>query len=398
MIVERIHINLIRLPFRVAYGHKRKTHNEVYSIICRIEDGESHSGLGEAVPRIYVTGETAQSAFQDMETLGRRLVGKRFSSFSDIQEWVIKLSADWPAPFPSCAFASIDLALHDCLAASNGQDMGAYLGGAAVPVGYTASIGLTNKAKLLALLSVYRLSGIRSFKLKVGDEHDVSRLRTIKSFMGKDAPVFVDANGAWSKAEAPRKIEALAELGAWAIEEPLHIPMPTGASDENFQIDRDACMQDAHFESYANLRQKISIPVILDESLISPKSYERIIKHDAANILNIRLSKLGGYSLASKMVQDKSDAVKFGIGAMVGESPILAAAGYFFGCAHPGHLYIQGYSHRILHGSTFTLGGPLMKRGKVSSKEKGPGMGLTLDPNALEGLTLSKKTLKHEKE
>lgn len=45
MIVERIHINLIRLPFRVAYGHKQKTHKDVFAVICRTEDCEGHYGL-----------------------------------------------------------------------------------------------------------------------------------------------------------------------------------------------------------------------------------------------------------------------------------------------------------------------------------------------------------------
>jgi len=398
MIVERIEISLIRLPFRVSYGHKRKTHSEVYSVICRIEDGDGHSGLGEAVPRNYVTGETAQSALRDAERLGKRLLGRRFSSFRDIQDCMNGFAAEWSEPFPSCAFATLDLALHDCLAVSNQQDMGTYFGVQSTPVSYSASIGLSNKAKLLALLSVYRLSGIRAFKLKVGDEHDASRLRTIKRFMGNDVSVYADANGAWSEDEAHAKIEALAELGIWGIEEPLHIPMPTEQAVDDQQVDRDGSMQRAHFERYAKLKSKISIPLILDESLISPKSYSRIVETGAADILNIRLSKLGGYSLASTMLENKPDALKFGIGAMVGESPILAAAGYFFGCAHPDRLYIQGYSHRILHGSSFTEGGPAMKRGRVSATEKTPGLGVTVDQTALERLTISKRILSHEKE
>jgi muconate cycloisomerase len=174
--------------------------------------------------------------------------------------------------------------------------------------------------------------------------------------------------------------------------------MPTGEADDDQQLDRDGSMQLAHFERYAKLRSKISIPLILDESLISPRSYGRIVETGAADILNIRLSKLGGYSLASTMVENKPDTLKFGIGAMVGESPILAAAGYFFGCAHPDRLYIQGYSHRLLHGSSFTEGGPAMKHGRVSASEKTPGLGVTVDQTVLERLTINKRILKYEKE
>jgi muconate cycloisomerase len=216
--------------------------------------------------------------------------------------------------------------------------------------------------------------------------------------MGSDVSVYADANGAWSEDQALGKIEALAELGVWGIEEPLHIPMPTDEAVDDQQVDRDGSMQRAHFERYAKLRNKIPIPLILDESLISPKSYMRIVETGAADILNIRLSKLGGYSLASTMVENKPDALKFGIGAMVGESPILAAAGYFFGCAHPDRLYMQGYSHRILHSSSFTEGGPVMKRGRVSATERTPGLGITVDQAAIERLTINKRILSYEKE
>jgi len=397
MMIERIKISLIRLPFRVAYGHKQKTHKDVFAVICQVQDSNGHYGLGEAIPRPYVTGETPDSTFKDARALGKRVIGKTFQSYDDIQKTILSLSKEWTSRFPSCAFCCIDLALHDCLARHQNKDMGTYLEAKTKPFSYTASIGLCNKTKLLALLSLYRLSGIGSFKLKVGDEHDSYRLRTIKNFMGQDAPVFADANGAWSTDEAPGKIEALAKSGIWAIEEPLRIPMPPNA-ETDAQQNRDAAMPKGHFEQYASLRQKISVPVILDESLISPKSYEKIIAHNAADILNIRLSKLGGYTLVSKMLEDKPDTMKFSLGAMVGESPVLAAAGYFFGCAYPDHLYIQGYSHRILHSKNFVSGGPVMARGKVFlSDPSKAGLGLAIKPDILKTLIIKEEVLSNEK-
>lgn len=397
MIIERIHIYLIRLPFRVTYGHKQKTHKDVFAVICRISDDKGCYGLGEAVPRTYVTGETAESVFQNAQTLGKDLIGRRFSSCDDLKKHMVNLSGKWPSPFPSCAFCCIDLALHDCLARHQGLDMAAYFGARPQKLPYTGSIGISNKSKLLALLSIYRFSGIRSLKLKVGDEHDVDRLRTIKSFMGQDTPVFADANGAWSAQEAEGRINKLAEEGIWAIEEPLRIPMPPTEADESMQINRDACMQDAHFEQYARLRQNISVPVILDESLISPYSFKKIIKYSAADILNLRLSKLGGYSLIPKMLEEKPGNMKFSLCAMVGESPILAAAGYFYGCAFPDHLYIQGYSHRILHSTRFTRGGPVMKKGSVFAKNAQAGLGVEVKPEILKKLTIKEEVLTREK-
>ncbi|TNE31592.1 MAG: hypothetical protein EP349_03820 [Alphaproteobacteria bacterium] len=397
MRIARIHINLIRLPFRVSYGHKQKMHKDVFAVLCCMEDEQGHIGLGESVPRTYVTGETAESAFRDAQSLARQLLGKDITSREEAQNLICGLAADWGAPFPSCAFCCIDLALHDCLAQSQEKDMGRYLGAEIRPLPYTGSIGLGGKAKLLALLALYRISGIRSFKLKVGDEYDGDRLKIIRNFMGQDAPVFADANGAWSMEEAPEKINDLAKYGVWAIEEPLRIPMPSAAAEGERQSDRDAVLQDAHFEQYAQLRREISMPVILDETLISPRSFQKIVTHQAADILNMRLSKLGGYSLVAQMLAEKPPEMKFSFGAMVGESPVLAAAGYFLGCAYSDHLYIQGYSHRILHGTQFVQGGPSMKHGKVCAHAAQTGLGLTLKTDILKKLTLKEEELTHGK-
>ena len=396
MIIERIQISLIRLPFRFSYGHKQKTHKNVFAVICQVTDDKGSYGLGEAVPRTYVTGESAESAFFVMQAIGEDLLGKEFTSYNDVQIYMADLAYRWRSPFPSCAFCAIDLALHDCMARSQDLDMAAYLGAESKPIQYTGSLGISDKTRLLALLSVYRLSGINTFKLKVGDDDDLERLKTVKNFMGADTLVFADANGAWSFKEAPEKINRLAEKGIWAIEEPLHIPKPpneTGETDEKIQIDRDALMDETHYEQYARLRKKISIPVILDESLISPNSFNKIVDFSAADILNIRLSKLGGYSLVPGMLAGKPDDMKFSLCAMVGESPILAAAGYFFGCAHTDHLYMQGYSHRILHGTKFTRGGPIMRRGKVFARKAQTGFGISIKQDILKRLTLNEVVL-----
>lgn len=398
MIIKSLRLSLIRLPFRVSYGHKKKTHKEVFAVICQAEDEDGHYGLGEAVPRTYVTGETASSVFQEAQRLGKTVLGQTFTSRDDIQNHMLALTEQWPAEsaFPSCAFCCVDLALHDCLAKYQSRNMADYMSSDICKLSYTASVGLSNKAKLMALLSLYRLGGIRFLKLKVGDEHDIERLELIKNFMGSDVSVFADANGAWPFEEAVSKIESLAQKGIWAIEEPLPIPDAAKQSGE-LQTNRDALMDDSHFEQYARLREKISTPVILDESLISPRSFRKIINHNAADILNIRLSKLGGYSLADHLLSETPEGIKFSFGAMVGESPILASAGYFFGCAHPSHLYIQGYSHRILHSSKFVVGGPVMKRGLVLGNTQQTGLGLTIKSNNLEKLTLKTKVLIHGK-
>ncbi len=390
MKIDRIDLSIIRIPFRFAYGHSQKTHNEVEAIFCQVRSVDGVIGLGEAVPRSYVTGETATSALKDAEALAARLIDNSFTCIEDIFETMRSEARRITGPFPSSSFCALDLALHDCLARHHGEAMAEHLGTQSRALSYTASIGLSGKVKLKALLMAYRLSGITSFKLKVGDPHDAERLAVIKNVMGEDVRVFADANGAWNEQEAVRQIDTLSSAGVWAIEEPLEIPMPSGATKTSLQIDRESILDTQHFERYARLKTTVSIPVVLDESLISIGTYEQAIKLAAADILNIRLSKLGGLSLALDMIDRMPQTMQYSIGAMVGESPVLAAAGYYLGCTKPAHRWIQGFSHRILHGRTITRGGPRMKRGQVYPC-KDDGLGLTIRPNSLDSVTITQK-------
>lgn len=57
-------------------------------------------------------------------------------------------------------------------------------------------------------------------KIKVGDEDDLERIRLIHSVLGSDIRLFADANGAWNRAAAARRIEELTARNVWALEGP----------------------------------------------------------------------------------------------------------------------------------------------------------------------------------
>jgi hypothetical protein len=84
----------------------------------------------------------------------------------------------------------------------------------------------------------------------------------------------------------------------------------------------------------------------------------------------------------------------FGIGAMVGESSILANAGSHLGALHDDHAYIQGYSHRLLHKLSLANGGlRLQRQGMLSISDK-IGLGLKLDNDILNKITMYKETIR----
>lgn len=387
----QIELREILIPFRFRYGHALKKHVGVSTIVCSARDESGNVGLGEAVPRDYVTGETCESVLSDAPRLWSQLKTDSASTadeFASLARSRVELAQDWANDFPSCALAAIDTALCDLWSQQAEKPMWEMLGGTNdSPCDYAASIGISGKFKLAALLWLYRRLGFRKFKAKVGDDADTERVRYIRSKLGADAEIYVDANAAWTREQAVRKIESFAELGAWAIEEPLK--QPDTQVDASGRQHRLASLTDKHYSDYAWLRERVELPLIADESLICWRSLDRIIAGKAFDVLNIRLSKCGGPMLSTQMaMRGIAAGLSIGVGAMVGETPILATAGTHFAAAFPQRRFVQGHSHGLLHGKRFVTGEPTMRKARISPNSDKPGLGLHLDERKLDQLTV----------
>lgn len=380
MNLASVEIFSVEIPFRFRYGHASAKHSGVRSVICVVRDADGNEGYGEAVPRSYVTGESIESVMLHFPELVRHLAPARrhFPQFLDAVDAIEK---SYPSTVPNCAICALEIAVTDLVARQRHQSVTELLGGASKsPLSYTASIGISSPAKLTALLLFYRAMGLRSFKVKVGSdaETDAQRLRSIRRILGPECKLFADANCAWGKEDAARRIDQLAEFGIWAIEEPLQIHT-TGHKT------REACLTEQHFSNNAWLQQRSPIPLIADESLISLRGARAIVEQSAFRIFNIRLSKCGGYRRATQFAEiAKGAGLDFSLGAMVGESPILAAAGAAWASSHSQHLYVQGHSHRLLHGERFVDGCPALQRRGILAANASPGSGLTLHRDSLE--------------
>ena len=383
----------IRIPFRFRYGHARKQHQGLDAIVCHARDEDGRVGWGEAVPRTYVTGETCESVMAAIPLLLDRLPSSaNGDAFLNARQ---QLSDSWSGTFPSCALCAIDTALADLSGQQAQQSAAQWLGATSTtPLMYSASIGMSKKTKLIATLLLYRALGIKEFKVKVSGLEDIERVRLIRRILGRDTKLFADANANWDRETAIRCIEALERHGVWAVEEPLRSPESSVGADGD--VDRFAALTDSHYENYCWLRQRSPLPLIADESLICLGTANRIVESSAFDILNIRLSKCGGPWMSTLMVNlARKNNLRFAFGAMVGETPILATAGAHFAALYRDHLYVQGFSHRLLHGRRFASGEPTMKRGgRVQIDSAQFGWGLSVDHQRLDSLTVRSESFR----
>ena len=124
--------------------------------------------------------------------------------------------------------------------------------------------------------------GFRVLKVKIGhdDTDDLEKIRLIRSELGPDAVIRVDANAAYSADHAIRLLTRLEAFGLEMIEQPCR--------------ERDV-------RGMARLRAALSVPILADESAMSLEQVFQVIAEDAADIVNIKLGKVGGIHKARKV-------------------------------------------------------------------------------------------------
>jgi L-alanine-DL-glutamate epimerase-like enolase superfamily enzyme len=125
----------------------------------------------------------------------------------------------------SMALSAVDAALWDVKARLLGVPLVRLLGAARERVPVYGSGGFTSYSveKLQAQLAGWVEQGIPRVKMKVGShpEQDVARVRAARQAIGKDAELFVDANGAYSAKQALALAERFSEQGVTWFEEPV---------------------------------------------------------------------------------------------------------------------------------------------------------------------------------
>ncbi|MBI2077669.1 MAG: dipeptide epimerase [Euryarchaeota archaeon] len=153
-------------------------------------------------------------------------------------------------------------------------------------------------------------AGWQVFKVKLGSKHDEAALKALRDHY-PDKSICVDANEAWSLAEARTRLKLLERLNVDFVEQPLP---------------RD------RLEESAALASEFEIPVIVDESVLDSDDLMRVVREGAADGINIKLNKCGGPYEARRMVKIAKDHdLKVMMGCMLESSLGIAAGAAFAG-------------------------------------------------------------------
>jgi muconate cycloisomerase len=234
-----------------------------------------------------------------------------------------------------------------------------------------SSVGF--KLRLAALK--LRLYCFRQIKVKVGiaGQDDADRLRWVRRRAGRKMDLRVDANEAWSPAEAVERIRALEPAGITSVEQPL---------------------PHADVGALADIRRLVKVPIMLDESLCSLADAEQAAAQGTCDLFNLRLSKCGGFLPALRLAQfARRYGLGYQLGCQIGETALLSAAGRHFACSVAGLRYVEGSYDRHLVREALGTADLTFGWGGWAPALPGPGLGMAVDRSALERVTIRKEAL-----
>jgi len=333
-------------PYTIAY----ETVERVTVVFCRIETNRRLVGYGCAAPDEQVTGETAQTAlaaFTDVvDPLLRARDALRITRRNEqVREPLVKS--------PSVR-AAVDMALFDLLGKAASLPLWKLLGGYRDRIRTSITIGILPAAETLERARHWKAQGFTCLKLKGGKdvEGDIERVLKVREALGPGAELRFDANQGFTVEQCQRFVAGSRRARLEIIEQPT----PKGELDQ-----------------LGRATQSVPLPIMADESLMTLRDAFRLARRDLADMINVKLMKVGGIEEASQI-----DAVSrsAGLEVMVGcmdESALSISAGLAFALARPNVHYADLDGHVGLSGDP-AAGCVTLEKGTLFPSEQ-PGLG-----------------------
>ena len=317
MKIIEANIYLLSIPFRFSFGHFLKKHSFSDSIVVELISETGLHGYGEGIARPFVTGETAHKSVRHIrDILLPAILHKNISKLVfnrspfNILSSVNRLLPNRKEPGIiawNASRSAVELALIDSILRTCGKPLNYILPAGSKIITYSGVLTSGNLERTVEFTRRFKEAGLKYIKIKVGRSDDHKRIRTVREIMGPSVSIRLDANGAFTRREAIEFIKAVEEFGIDSIEQPV----------------KRGKMRDL-----AEIRNAVSVPVMVDESLVTLNDANRLIEHEACDYFNLRISKCGGlYNTLVIADLAQKNGIKIQLGCQVGETAILSAAG-----------------------------------------------------------------------
>jgi O-succinylbenzoate synthase len=264
------------------------------------------------------------------------------------------------------------MALWDLHGRKTGKSLFELIGGERTQIPVGVSIGIQKSTQeLLDQIDVYLEQGYRRVKIKIAPEHDMESVEAVKGGH-PNLELWVDANAAYQ----PRDVDLFKKMDAYAlglIEQPLY--------------------EDDLIE-HSRLQEQLSTDICLDESIHHLRDARHAVQMHACRVINIKPARVGGLSMACEIESYcRQQKIPVWCGGMletgIGRSANLALASRK-GFSLPGDISASSrYYEKDICEPEFRL-----NEDSTIDVPKGPGLGIRLDMDVLEAMTVDRLVLK----
>ena len=370
--ITSISLREIRLPLREPFTISSGTMSTRRILLLEMTDDDGTVAWSECVANgspNYSPETVDTCTFAITQWAAPRVLGRSFAKPADIH---MALQENFRGH--NMAKAAIEMGSWGLAAVQAGASLAKYIGGTRSEIATGISLGIQpDPATLVDKARTAIGEGYRKVKIKIQPGSDIEFVRAVRDALGPEAALMVDANNAYTLDDIEHLLQ-LDTLDLIMIEQPL-------AWDDVVR--------------HADLQKRFRTPICLDESITGVDRAEDMIALGAGRIVNIKPGRVGGFT-ESKAIHDlcKRHEIPVWCGGML-ESGIgraynvaLASLPNF---SLPGDLSpSRRYWERDIVSPEWTMDAA----GMVSVPNGEPGLGITVDMDRVDDLTVSKHDIR----
>jgi L-alanine-DL-glutamate epimerase-like enolase superfamily enzyme len=321
------------------------------STVVEVETDAGVTGWGEVCP----LGPFYLPAYADGVRAGIKELGPHLVGFNPCEIDVLNHRMDAALQGHNYVKSGIDMACWDILGKVSGLPVCTLLGGrSGDDITLYRAISQESPEAMASKVAQYRAEGYRRFQLKVGGDPDVDiqRIRYVSAELQAGDRLVADANTGWMLHEAMRVVQAVKDVDVY-IEQPCKT-----------------------YEECLTVRRHTDRPFVLDENIDSLDMLIRAQRDLAMDVVNIKISKLGGITKARQV---RDFCVSFGIGMTIEDSwggDIVTAAIAHLAHSTPEPSRFTSTDFNSYVTVSFADGAPQRVNGKMKASS-GLGLGFT---------------------
>jgi L-Ala-D/L-Glu epimerase len=310
MIIKEIKVWRQSVPLIKPFKTALRTVERAESIMVKVTTECDRVGWGEAPATVVITGDSLESIEAAIvKTIRPQLIRQNLLESEHVFHLLNQSMVG-----NSSAKAAVDMALYDLLAKRCDLPLYQLLGGYKKQIETDYTVSVNGPEEMGDDAVEYVRQGFTILKIKVGKDdiaRDVERIQEIRRRVGSEIKIRLDANQGWEAKKAIRSIRKMEDMG----------------------LDIELVEQPVKANDLAGLKavtEAVDTPIMADESIFTPMQAFEIIRHRAADLLNLKLMKTGGIykaQIINSMAEE--NGIECMMGSMIESRLAVTAAAHF---------------------------------------------------------------------